>query len=50
MSNEFDYDEELMKEEISSISVPFLPPPVFSSRIEGSNQDALLMDLQKLIE
>lgn len=27
MLNEFDYDEEAMKESISAINVPFLVPP-----------------------
>ena len=50
MANEFDYDEEVMRESIPSIFVPFLTPPVASSRVEIQNQDALLFDLQKLIE
>jgi len=50
MFNEYDYDEDVMKEPVTSISVPLLTPPVVSSRMETSHQDALLFDLQKLIE
>ena len=50
MFNEFDYDETLMQESIATISVPLLIPPITSSRLHLSHQDALFMDLQKLIQ
>jgi hypothetical protein len=50
MANEFDYDEATMRESIPMISVPLLVPPMVSSRTQSPSQDALFLDLQKLIE
>lgn len=39
-----------MRESISKISVPLLSAPAVTPRTNGSQQDALFMDLQRLIE
>lgn len=33
MLNEYDYDEEAMKEGLSAISVPLMAPPMISARL-----------------
>lgn len=48
--NEYDYDEELMKEHIPIINVPMLIPPIISPEINSNSQQALFMDLQRIIE
>ena len=50
MFNEYDYDEETMKESVTFVSVPLFQPPIDSSRVRTTEQDALFLDLQKLIE
>lgn len=50
MLNEFDYDEEVMKESIGIISVPQMTSPVVTPILITSQQDAIFFDLQKLIE
>ena len=50
MLNEFDYDEEAMKESIITILVPQMITPDVSPRLSTSQQDAIFFDLQRLIE
>ena len=50
MLNEYDYNEDLMKECVPIISVPLLVPPVAPSSLDTSQQDGLFVDLQRLIE
>lgn len=50
MLNEYDYDDELMKECIPIISVPLLVPPAASTSLNTSQHDGLFVDLQRLIE
>jgi hypothetical protein len=50
MLNEYDFDEEVMRESVAAISVPQMNPPIITSRVSTSSQEGIFFDLQKLIE
>ncbi len=49
MFNEYDYDEELMKESVNTISIPQLVTPIVSPRQSTSEREAIFFDLERLI-
>lgn len=49
MFNEYDYDEELMKESVNIISIPQLVTPIVSPRQSTSEREAIFFNLERLI-
>lgn len=50
MLQEYDYDDESMRESIPLITVPQMTTPIVTPRLSASHTDPIFFDLQLLIE